>query len=428
MAKLTLAKPTSGYNLSAINDNFTKIEAEFQDKVLYRANPVGENNVLQNNIDVNSFDLINIGNLKINGDLTISGVNFATVVAETKVNADNAAASEVGAGSSAGSASVSASAAAASALGVTTEVTNAIAALVPATIVRKTSDTGALIGPAGTTAQRPGSPVVGYTRFNTTLNIPEVWNNLAWVPMGGGATGEVKNKLINGNFGINQRGVTGTVVLAAGIYGHDRFKAGASGCTYTFATSNNVTTLTISAGSLIQVIEGLNLYSGTYALSWTGTAQGKIGAGSYSGSGVTGSVTGGTNLNIEFGTGTLSLVQFEPGTEVSPFERRDYGRELMMAQRYYQFVGGTASGFPLLQGYTTSGTTLAAPLSFPVVMRASPTSIVITGTWALSNATNLRADFSSPQGFTLRADAVATGTMNAFPNSTDDAITFSAEL
>jgi hypothetical protein len=189
MAKLTLAKPTSGYNLSAINDNFTKIEAEFQDKVLYRDNPVGENNVLQNNLDVNSFDLINIGNLKINGDLTIAGVNFATVVAETKVNADNAAASEAGAGADAISAAASAADAAASALGVTTEVADAIAALVPATIVRKTSDTGALIGPAGTTAQRPGSPVVGYTRFNTTLNIPEVWNNLAWVPMGGGATG-----------------------------------------------------------------------------------------------------------------------------------------------------------------------------------------------------------------------------------------------
>src|SRR3990172_9033570 len=101
----------------------------------------------------------------------------------------------------------------------------------------------------------------------------------------GGQLAGLRNRIINGNFAINQRAVTGTVVLAAGIYGHDRFKAGASGCTYTFATSANVTTLTISAGSLQQVIEGVNLETGTYALSWSGTATGKIGAGAYSASG-----------------------------------------------------------------------------------------------------------------------------------------------
>jgi hypothetical protein len=91
----------------------------------------------------------------------------------------------------------------------------------------------------------------------------------------GGAIG-TKNVIIDGNFNVNQRGVSGTVTLAAGAYGHDRWKGGASGCTYTFATVENVTTLTISAGSLIQVVEGLNLQSGIYTLSFSGTAQGKI--------------------------------------------------------------------------------------------------------------------------------------------------------
>jgi hypothetical protein len=149
----------------------------------------------------------------------------------------------------------------------------------------------------------------------------------------------VINAIINGNFGINQRGVSGTVTLAAGAYGHDRWKAGASGCTYTFATVDNITTLTISAGSLIQVIEGLNLQSGTYTLSWTGTAQGKIGAGSYAASGVQGTAVGGTNLNIEYGTGTVSLVQFEKGSTATPFEFRSIGTELGLCQRY-------AIGFP----------------------------------------------------------------------------------
>src|SRR5690606_30252951 len=36
-----------------------------------------------------------------------------------------------------------------------------------------------------------------------------------------------KNVLINGCFRVNQRAVAGTVSLAAGEYGHDRWKAGA---------------------------------------------------------------------------------------------------------------------------------------------------------------------------------------------------------
>lgn len=200
--------------------------------------------------------------------------------------------------------------------------------------------------------------------------------NLVISQINGGPIGVI-NAIINGNFQVNQRGVSGTVTLAAGAYGHDRWKAGASGCTYTFATVANVTTLTISAGSLIQVIEGINLYSGTYALSWSGTSQGKIGAGSYSGSGVTGSVTGGTNLNIEFNTGTLSLVQFEPGTEASPFERRDYGRELMMCQRYlpaYNGLGNMSSGCT----FTSSGTTARGIFVFPVAARVAPTGVSTT--------------------------------------------------
>jgi hypothetical protein len=155
--------------------------------------------------------------------------------------------------------------------------------------------------------------------------------------------------------------------LAAGAYGHDRWKAGASGCTYTFATSANVTTLTISAGSLIQVIEGLNLGSGTYTLSFSGTAQGKIGAGSFSGSGVTGAAVGGTNLNIEFNTGTLSLVQFEQGSTATPFERRPYGTELALCQRYFLLGPSGAAG------RWNSSTAAEVAYSFRVEMRAAPT-------------------------------------------------------
>jgi hypothetical protein len=196
-------------------------------------------------------------------------------------------------------------------------------------------------------------------------------SNLIVSQINGGPTGVI-NAIINGNFAVNQRAVSGTVTLAAGAYGHDRFKAGASGCTYTFATSNNITTLTISSGSLIQVIEGLNLYSGTYTLSWTGTAQGKIGAGSFSGSGVTGAAVGGTNLNIEFNTGTLSLVQFEQGSVATPFERRPFGTELALCQRYYEQGDFGASLKLFLAGFANSARR-STVYGFKQLMRATPT-------------------------------------------------------
>ena len=188
---------------------------------------------------------------------------------------------------------------------------------------------------------------------------------------GGIVSGLGKNKIINGNPLINQRAVSGTVVLAAGIYGHDRWKAGASGCTYTFATSNNVTTLTISAGSLVQVVEGLNLQSGAVVLGWNGTAQGKIDAGSYGASGVTGTAVGGTNMSVEFGTGTLSLVQLETGSIRSNFEQRPYGMELALCQRYFEIwtgLGYTATGFGVAA--TTNGVDFQAV--FKQTKRAAP--------------------------------------------------------
>ncbi|MCJ2066720.1 DUF2793 domain-containing protein [Methylobacterium sp. J-088] len=153
-----------------------------------------------------------------------------------------------------------------------------------------------------------------------------------------------RNRLINGSFAVNQRNASGSqLAYAADAYIVDRWKAGANGVTLSFAASGNGdVTVTITAGSLVQVIEGgLSLPDGgPYALSWRGTAAGRVypsGASSlpaYAGAGTSTTLTAGSNAVVEFTAGTVSLAQLEPGRTATAFERRD--DEMRRCQRYYQ--------------------------------------------------------------------------------------------
>jgi hypothetical protein len=213
-----------------------------------------------------------------------------------------------------------------------------------------------------------------------------------------------KNRLINGQLLINQRAVTGSVVLTAGSYGHDRFKAGASGCSYTFSTTANVTTITISAGSLMQVIEGRNLESGTYVLSWVGTAQGRIGGGTYGATGtVTGSVVGGTNTTVEFNAGTLSLPQFEKGSTATSFDYRPYGTELALCQRYLPCYSATsASNQPVCSAFAASSTVIRAVYSLKVNPRVPPTGVTVSSASHFS----FGGAGSSPSSITFESSSI----------------------
>lgn len=203
-----------------------------------------------------------------------------------------------------------------------------------------------------------------------------------------GQTGPIvfRNRVHNGNFQVNQRAVTGSVVLAAGVGGHDRWKAGSGGCTYTFSTTGITTTITISAGTLVQVIEGANVEGGIYCMSWTGTATGKIGGGAFSASGVNStSQTAGANLSIEFTTGTLTNVQVEPGTTATPFERRPYSFELQLCKRYLPVFISQSTNDQVGTGQNISTTVGLVNVAFDVEARVPVTGVTATGTFVITN-------------------------------------------
>jgi hypothetical protein len=100
-------------------------------------------------------------------------------------------------------------------------------------------------------------------------------------------------------------------------------------------------------------------YSGT-AGSWSGNLY-------FSATGATSVV--GTNGATFYITG----VQLEVGSVATPFERRDYGRELAMCQRYYEkYSLGSNTTICMMQCYSTSAA-LGGPIKYTVTKRATPT-------------------------------------------------------
>jgi hypothetical protein len=195
-----------------------------------------------------------------------------------------------------------------------------------------------------------------------------------------------RNKIINGDFRINQRGYTSASNLASGAYGFDRWKSTFTNTTLTFTSAPQGQIVTInSGGSVEQIIERENMPAGTYVLSWTGTATGRVyntGATppSYAASPILVTIDGTANVEVEFtasgGTRTLQNVQLEAGNVASAFERRPIGTELALCQRYYyqhenarylsSFLDGGSSNYPGIFIY------------HPVQMRIKPNPVFIS--------------------------------------------------
>lgn len=102
----------------------------------------------------------------------------------------------------------------------------AIVATQDAINLKKTSSTGSAILPASTTANRDGSPSVGYLRYNTTLNTFEGYGSTGWGAVGGGATGGVGNAAFYENDITITADYTITTNKNAGTFGPVQINAG----------------------------------------------------------------------------------------------------------------------------------------------------------------------------------------------------------
>lgn len=281
------------------------------------------------------------------------------------------------------------------------------------------------------------------------------------------ASSFLRNRIINGNMYIAQRATSATVTAGTGVptasTGYpavDRFFAYSTGANVTAAqvsgsgSNRNLFRITgaasVTAVGVGQRIEALNSYdlagqtctlsvdlanSLLTTVTWTanyatttdtfgtiGTpTKTQIATGTFTVTStltrysVNISVPAAATTGVEIlltvgaqtsGTWDIGNMQFEPGSAATPFERRQYGQELALCQRYYSEVSvtpTTASGFL----YT----------SLPATMRSAPTISLKAGT--LNGATYGNAAFNTQS--MIRQNAASSGAV-------DGLLAVSAEL
>ena len=201
-----------------------------------------------------------------------------------------------------------------------------------------------------------------------------------------------RNMLINCGVPINQRGFGGGV-LAAGVYGYDRWKAGTGGCNLTINATTGVWTHV--SGPVQQVIESpegawgvpitVSVDSPSVDLNiLLGGSSGTITAGSGRRS-VTLIPSGSGNMTFQItptASSTYSRIQIERGSSATDDEYRNKTLELTLCQRFYEksYSLGVSPGTITPQGqllYQITGLTPATNsfltrVSFQVSKRAQP--------------------------------------------------------
>jgi hypothetical protein len=119
-------------------------------------------------------------------------------------------------------------------------------------------------------------------------------------------------------------------------------------------------------GTGLQINFGLGVGS-----TYSGTAGAWAGAPVFAPTGAV-SVIGTLNA-----TWQVTGVQLEAGSVAMPFERRDYGRELALCQRYFQQLAGNSATIHAWSMWNVDTTSASSYVFFPMAMRASPTCTVV---------------------------------------------------
>lgn len=206
--------------------------------------------------------------------------------------------------------------------------------------------------------------------------------NLDVPSMNGGHLAGMRNRIINGNFSINQRGYSsGAATTAANQYTLDRWRVVTFGQSVAFSASGNGNQITAPSGGIEQVIEGANIEGGTYTLNWIGTATATVN-GTARAKGDSFTLAAGANATVRFSSGTVAKVQLEPGEVPTLFEHRHPAEELALCKWYFQVVYGFM-GFA-----ASSGTAVIGQLFFSK-MRTFPS--VDGATQAISVADSINA-------------------------------------
>ncbi len=119
-----------------------------------------------------------------------------------------------------------------------------------------------------------------------------------------------------------------------------------------------------------------------------------------------------TNLTATTGaTFYITGVQLEVGSVATPFERRDYGRELIMCQRYFQRATNSSGGIrylSILQAFSTAAV-YGVLLRFPVTFRATPSISISASFGGFYNSTSATASTSQPASINTDGQNVQTG-------------------